>query len=127
MSFLAFFRRFFCIFVYLAVPCIVAVPAALPQVRGAVVQTWHYDPQQKAVVLRLVNGSNKDVTAYSISITVKYADGSTDYTDGRPNSPGGYMEDLLGRFCTLKRTAMVRSPLAQAATLSSLRRKKLPM
>jgi len=98
MSFLAFFRRFFCIFVYLAVPCIVAVPAALPQVRGAVVQTWHYDPQQKAVVLRLVNGSNKDVTAYSISITVKYADGSTDYTDGRPNSPGGYMEDLLGRF-----------------------------
>ena len=89
-------KRVLCIFVYLSVPSIVSVPAALPQVKGAVVQTWHYDPQQKAVVLRLVNVSNKDVTAYSISITLTYADGSTDYTDGRPNSPGGHMEDLLG-------------------------------
>jgi hypothetical protein len=65
---------------------------------SVMVQSWRYDPQQKAVVLLLVNASNKDVTAFSISITVTYADGSSDYTDGRPNSAGGHMEDLLGGF-----------------------------
>ena len=82
-------KRVLRIFVYLSVPSIVSVPA-VPQVKG-VVQKWHYDPQQKAVVMRLVNVSNKDITAYSISKTVTHADGSSDL-------PSGYMEDLLGRF-----------------------------
>jgi hypothetical protein len=91
-------KRVLCIFAYLAVPCIVSVPAALPQVKGAVVQTWHYDPQQKAVVLRLVNTSNKDVTAYSISITVTYADGGSDLhpqANGNGAFAAGTIRDVI--------------------------------
>jgi len=49
---------------------------------GVVIENWHYDPAQKAVVLHLVNNSQKDVTAFNISILEKYADGSTHYLDG---------------------------------------------
>jgi hypothetical protein len=42
---------------------------------GAVVQNWHYDPQSNAVTLKIVNTSQKDITAYNISIKETYADG----------------------------------------------------
>jgi hypothetical protein len=42
---------------------------------GAVVQTWHYDPQSNIVTLKIVNTSHKDITAYNISIKETYADG----------------------------------------------------
>lgn len=54
---------------------------------GVVIESWHYDPAQKAVILHLVNHSNKDVTAFNISIAEKYADGSTDHTDGPAHQP----------------------------------------
>ncbi len=71
------------------------LPNALPSV---VIESWRYDPLQKTLTLHLVNRSNKDVTAFNISIAEKYADGSTDYVDGRPNSIGDHqvMEDMLG-------------------------------
>jgi hypothetical protein len=36
---------------------------------------WHYDAEQQLLTLHLVNNSGKDITAYNISITRKYADG----------------------------------------------------
>jgi hypothetical protein len=47
-------------------------------VTGAVVQTWHYDPQTNMVTLQIVNASHKDITAYNISIKETYADGDVD-------------------------------------------------
>src|SRR5882762_7222959 len=65
---------------------------------GVVIESWHYDPAQKAVILRLVNQSHKDVTAFNISILEKYADGSTSYLDGTPSNIHDHqlMEDMLG-------------------------------
>jgi hypothetical protein len=63
-----------------------------------VIENWRYDPQQKSVILHLVNDSHKDVTAFNISILEKYADGSTAYTDGTPSDIHDHqmMEDMLG-------------------------------
>ncbi len=41
---------------------------------GAVVQTWHYDPQANIVTLKIVNTSHKDITAFNIAIKETYAD-----------------------------------------------------
>jgi hypothetical protein len=71
---------------------------------GVVIENWHYDPAQKAVILHLVNRSNKDVTAFNISITEKYADGSTSYLDGRPSDIHDHqmMEDMLGSMINIQ-------------------------
>jgi hypothetical protein len=63
-----------------------------------VVLTWDYNGQQKTLTLHLANYSGKDITAYSISISEKYADGSTNPSclDGIPCFPGEKMEELLG-------------------------------
>jgi len=65
---------------------------------GVVIESWHYDPVQKAVILHLVNQSHKDATAFNISILEKYADGSTSYLDGTPSNIHDHqiMEDMLG-------------------------------
>jgi hypothetical protein len=55
--------------------------------QGAVVTTWKYDPDSKNVTLKIQNISGKDITAYSVSITTTYADGSTDaLPDGHASS-----------------------------------------
>ncbi len=80
-------------------PPIPAEQSQLPNtLMGVVIEGWRYDPAQKAVILHLVNRSNKDVTAFNISIAEKYADGSTNYLDGRPNDIHDHqmMEDMLG-------------------------------
>src|SRR5258708_30822452 len=54
---------------------ILTVPLwAFPPI-GAVVQTWHYDPQTNIVAAQIVNVSNKDITGYNISIKETYAGG----------------------------------------------------
>ena len=67
------------------------------------IESWRYELQAKAVILHLVNNSHKDVTALNISIAERYADGSTDYADGRPNDIHGHqlMEDLLARMINI--------------------------
>ena len=59
--------------------------------------TWDYEAQHKMLTLHLVNNTGKDITAYNISIAERYADGSTNYADGRPNDIHDHqqMEDLL--------------------------------
>ena len=42
---------------------------------GAVVQTWHYDPQTNAVSATIVNTSHKDITGYNITLKETYANG----------------------------------------------------
>jgi hypothetical protein len=76
---------------------------------GVVIESWRYDPAQKAVILHLVNRSNKDVTAFNISIAEKYADGSTNYTDGTPSDIHDHqmMEDMLLAMINIQ-TGVVR-------------------
>ena len=71
---------------------------------GVVIESWRYDPSLKAVILHLVNRSNKDVTAFNISIAERYADGSTDHTDGTPSDIHDHqlMEDMLGSMISIQ-------------------------
>jgi hypothetical protein len=48
---------------------------------GAVVQTWRYDAATKQLVVRVVNTSGKDITALNLSVTEKYADGTTNLSE----------------------------------------------
>ena len=77
-----------------------AVQNQTPKPLGVSIEGWRYEPQAKVVILHLVNNSHKDVTAFNISIAEKYADGTTNYVDGR--APGIHdhqmMEDLLGHL-----------------------------
>ena len=77
-----------------------AVQSQTPKPLGVSIEGWRYEPQAKVVILHLVNNSHKDVTAFNISIAEKYADGTTNYVDGR--APGIHdhqmMEDLLGHL-----------------------------
>src|SRR5882762_3896494 len=71
---------------------------------GVVIESWRYDPAQKAVILHLVNQSHKDVTAFNISILEKYADGSTSYLDGTPSNIHDHqlMEDMVGLLINIQ-------------------------
>src|SRR5258707_7508134 len=67
---------------------VLCVSPFIPSVRasppiGAVVQSWHYDPLKTVLILRVLNISHKDITAYDISMTVKYADGTTNFSEVR--------------------------------------------
>jgi hypothetical protein len=66
---------------------------------GVVIESWHFDPQDKTLTLHLVNHSHKEVTAYNISIAERYADGSTNpwYAEGIPHNlqDSQMMEDML--------------------------------
>ncbi len=82
-----------------AQPLIPTAQTQLPDMlMGVTIESWRYDTALKAVILHLVNRSNKDVTAFNISIVEKYADGSTSYLDGRPSDIHDHqlMEDMLG-------------------------------
>src|SRR5258708_12824592 len=71
-----------------------------------VIESWHYDPVQKTLTLHLVNHSNKVVTAFNISMSEKYADGSTNpwYAEGIPHNlqDSQKMEDELNLFIQSK-------------------------
>ena len=86
-------------------PMVPTVQIQLPNtLMGVVIESWHYDPAQKAVILHLVNQSHKDVTAFNISILEKYADGSTSYLDGTPSDIHDHqmMEDMLGLLISIQ-------------------------
>lgn len=57
------------------VPLVIAAPLRASPPLGAVVQSWHYDPQTHMVTFQVVNMSHKDITAYNISIKETYVDG----------------------------------------------------
>jgi len=58
---------------------------------------WSYDTQQKMLHLHLVNNSTKDITAYTISMSKKFADGSSESNvDGTPEFLNAFGTELLG-------------------------------
>jgi len=61
---------------------------------GAVVQTWNYDPKTNSVILKVVNTSQKDITAFNIAITETLADGRVDKHE--------MLEDLIGKVVLAK-------------------------
>jgi hypothetical protein len=66
-----------------------------PNSLTAVAIDWSYDAQQKMLHLHLVNNSNKDITAYTISISKKFADGSSESNvDGTPEFMNSFETDL---------------------------------
>jgi hypothetical protein len=58
-----------------------AVPLRASPPIGVVVQTWHYDPQTRIVTVRIANTSDKDITAFNLSVTEKYADGTVNSSE----------------------------------------------
>jgi len=57
---------------------------------GAVVQTWHYDPQANIVTLKIVNTSHTDITAFNIAIKETYANGHVEEHE--------MLEELVGKI-----------------------------
>lgn len=67
----------------LLLPCLMFGPSTIVRAStGAVVEKWKYDPETKLLSLRIVNTSDKDITAYNVAIILKYADGTTDALPG---------------------------------------------
>jgi len=88
-----------------AQPLIPTAQTQLPDtLMGVTIESWRYDPALKAVILHLVNRSNKNVTAFNISIVEKYADGSTSYLDGTPSDIHDHqlMEDMAGAMINVQ-------------------------
>src|ERR1700675_3104391 len=68
----------------------------LPNSLPVIAIDWTYDPKQKMLNLHLVNNSNKDITAYTISMSKKFADGSSERNaDGTPEFVNAFGTDLL--------------------------------
>lgn len=65
-----------------------AVPLRAAPPLGAVVESWHFDPQTRMLTIRIANISGKDITAYNMSITETFADLSVSSTE--------HLTDMLG-------------------------------
>jgi hypothetical protein len=72
---------------------VVSARAGTPPI-GAVVQTWNYDPKTNSVTLKVVNTSQKDITAFNIAIKETLADGRVD--------KGEMLEELVGKIIAAK-------------------------
>jgi hypothetical protein len=77
----------------LAAVCATVSGAQSPPI-GAVVQTWHYEPQTNIVTLKIVNASHKDITAFNIAIKETYADGRVEQHE--------MLEELIGKIVRAK-------------------------
>jgi len=73
---------------------VLAAPLRASPPIGAVVQTWHYDPLTNIVTLKIVNTSNKDITAFNVAIKETYADGRVEQHET--------MEELIGKILRAK-------------------------
>src|SRR5689334_4958999 len=91
---------------------------------GAVLESWKYEPKTKTLSLKMVNTSNKDITAYNIVFTLKYVDGTTNaLSNGSLSSERGYEE--LGAFI-LSQMGSTQLQNAHAFAAGSTRYDKLP-
>jgi hypothetical protein len=73
---------------------------------GAVVQTWNYDPKTNSVILKVVNTSHKDITAFNIAIKETLADGRVDKSE--------MLEELVGKILAAKELQGDHSRVAEA-------------
>jgi len=58
---------------------VLVVPLRASPPIGAVVQTWRYDSQANTVTVRIVNASQKDITAFNLSLKITYASAVSQY------------------------------------------------
>jgi hypothetical protein len=81
----------------------------------AIAIDWSYDPRLKMLNLHLVNNSNKDITAYSIAVSRKYADGSSESnSDGTPEFVTAFETDTLGALISAQEAkGTVREQIVQ--------------
>ena len=89
----------------LVVLCILSVPAR-PQVKNAVVASHLYDPATNTVTIHMFNNTDKDITAYNISIKEKY---------GQQVNEHQYSGDTVGVMLT------IQDPTEEAADRENLR------
>jgi len=64
---------------------------------GAVVQTWRYDPASSNVILRIVNTSGKDITAWTIKLKETYDNGQINEHE--------YSSDILALMLTVQQNS----------------------
>jgi len=88
-------------------PCVVLAPAALAQVKGAVVQEWNYDATHNPplVTVKIVNNSHQDISAFNIAIKETYADGRVEEHE--------MMHEFLGKIIAAKEHQGDTSPEAE--------------
>ncbi len=65
--------------VLLAVVLLFSAQVARAGPLGAEVQTWHYDSQKNFVTVRIVNTSQKEITAFNLSVEVTLASGVSQF------------------------------------------------
>jgi hypothetical protein len=53
---------------------LVSFARSAPTITGAAVQTWHYDPQSHLITVRILNTSDKDITALGIAANFTFTD-----------------------------------------------------
>lgn len=75
MSRLKLLYRIFLLLLLILIPAFAFQSLRASPPSGAVVQTWHYDPQTNVVTATVVNVSHKDITGYNISVKETYVDG----------------------------------------------------
>src|SRR6267378_1548027 len=80
--------------IFLAVALLLSANLARSAPIGAVVQTWHFDPHTSTVTVTIVNTSQKDITAFNLSLKITYQSGVSEYQLSR---------DLLNNAVFLER------------------------
>src|ERR1700756_4979681 len=53
---------------------LVSFARSAPTITGAAVQTWHYDPQSHLITMRILNTSDKDITALGVAANFTFTD-----------------------------------------------------
>ena len=100
----------------LSVLLLAAVPLRASPV-GAIVQSWHYDSVQRTLTLQVVNTSSKEITAYSLSIIVTYADGTINRSE--------LSEDFLPAMISASESESVRQQEGNGAFAPGASREKV--
>jgi hypothetical protein len=80
--------------IFLAIALLLSSHVARSAPIGAVVQTWHHDPQTNLVTVTIVNTSQKDITAFNLSLKITYQSGVSQYQ---------WLRDLLNNAVFLER------------------------
>jgi len=69
----------FCLAVTVSLCIAFTVPLQASPPTTAIDQTWHYDPALKAMIVTIVNTSDKDITAYNLSVKVTLSNGVNEF------------------------------------------------
>ncbi|HEX2661240.1 MAG TPA: hypothetical protein VHM93_00290 [Candidatus Acidoferrum sp.] len=99
-------KRLPCVVLCLAVLCI-GMRAAPPN--DAIVSSWSYDQNSKILTIHLQNVSGRHISAYSMSVSVRYADGSVQTSE--------FSNDYLPRMASVNIAPSLRKKYGDGAFL----------